>query len=155
MAKLPANLALSLMQWRNAGETIVFTNGVFDLIHPGHIAQLEAARACGDRLVVGINSDYSVCSLGKGDDRPIMNEFARSIVIGALRCVDGVALFDEPTPLELITLVQPDVLVKGADYAVEEVVGREVVEARGGRVELIPLVPGFSTSAIIQRIRGT
>lgn len=154
MAKLPASLVVQLMQWRGAGEVIVFTNGVFDLLHPGHIAQLEAARAFGDRLVVGINSDFSVQSLGKGDDRPIMNEFARSAVVGALRCVDAVALFDEPTPLDLITLVQPDVLVKGADYAVAEVVGREVVEARGGRVELIPLVPGFSTTAIIKRIRG-
>jgi rfaE bifunctional protein nucleotidyltransferase chain/domain len=154
MAKLSANLAVQLMQWRNAGEAIVFTNGVFDLIHPGHIAQLEAARAFGDRLVVGLNSDYSVQALGKGDDRPILNEFARATVVAALRCVDAVALFDEPTPLELITLVQPDVLVKGADYAVAEVVGREVVEARGGRVELIPLVPGFSTTAIIKRIRG-
>ena len=154
MAKLPANLAMQLVQWRNTSEVIVFTNGVFDLIHPGHIAQLEAARSFGDRLVVGINSDYSVRFLGKGEDRPIMNEFARATVVAALRCVDGVVLFDEPTPLELITLVQPDVLVKGADYAADEVVGREVVEARGGRVELIPLVPGFSTTEIIKRIRG-
>lgn len=154
MAVLSADLAVRLGGWRAAGRTVVFTNGVFDLLHPGHVAQLEAARSFGDVLVVGLNSDLSVRMLGKGDDRPILDENARRIVLLALRCVDAVALFDEDTPLELVRLVMPDVLVKGEDYEGREVVGREIVEAAGGRVELVPLIPGYSTSSIVERIRG-
>lgn len=154
MAELSGELAIRLSGWRSAGQVVVFTNGVFDLIHPGHIAQLEVARSFGDVLVVGLNSDLSVRLLGKGPERPILDQTARRIVLSALRCVDAAELFDEPTPLELIELIKPDVLVKGEDYAGREVVGREVVEAAGGRVELVPLVPGYSTTAIIERIRG-
>jgi D-beta-D-heptose 7-phosphate kinase/D-beta-D-heptose 1-phosphate adenosyltransferase len=154
MASLPPELAAQVAQWRAAGRRIAFTNGVFDLLHPGHLAQLEAARALGDVLVVGLNSDASVRQQGKGDDRPILDEQARRRMLEALRCVDAVALFDGPTPLALIEALSPDVLVKGADYAGREVVGREHVEARGGRVVLVPLVPGYSTSAILAKIRG-
>jgi len=154
MAELSPELATQLNAWRAEGQVVVFTNGVFDLLHPGHIAQLETARSFGDVLIVGLNSDRSAKLLGKGDDRPVQDELSRCIILGALRVVDAVAVFDEPTPLELIKLIKPDVLVKGADYGRDEVVGRDVVEASGGRVELVPLVQGYSTSAIIARIRG-
>ncbi len=154
MAKLDAQLERDLQDWRGSNEAIVFTNGVFDLIHPGHIAQLQTARKCGSRLVVGLNSDASVKLLAKGADRPIMDEFARKTVLSELRCVDAVALFDEPTPQGLIELIKPDVLVKGADYRGKEVVGQAFVEASGGRVELVELVEGYSTTAIIERIRN-
>jgi D-beta-D-heptose 7-phosphate kinase/D-beta-D-heptose 1-phosphate adenosyltransferase len=154
MAQLPAELKAQLQAWRDAGKTIVFTNGVFDLLHPGHLSQLEAARAAGDVLIVGLNSDASVRRQGKGGDRPLLDEAARRTMLLALRCVDMVALFDEDTPLELVRLVQPDVLVKGADYEDKEIVGREIVEARGGRVMLVPLLPGYSTSLLLERIRG-
>ena len=154
MPALPEDVAQKLAQWRAAGWRIVFTNGVFDLLHPGHLSQLEAARAWGDVLVVGLNSDASVRLQHKGDNRPILDQSARRRMLGALRCVDAVVLFDEATPLALIEAVSPDVLVKGADYAGREVVGRTHVEARGGRVELVELVPGYSTSAIIAKIRG-
>jgi rfaE bifunctional protein nucleotidyltransferase chain/domain len=151
---LPADVEGKLAHWRSEAQRIVFTNGVFDLLHPGHIAQLEAARGFGDVLIVGLNSDASVRLLSKGDDRPFMDEAARAVVLRAVRAVDAVVLFEDPTPLELIRAIQPDVLVKGADYANAEVVGRDIVEANGGRVELIPLVPGHSTSAIVAKIRG-
>jgi D-beta-D-heptose 7-phosphate kinase/D-beta-D-heptose 1-phosphate adenosyltransferase len=152
--QLPADLQAKLAQWRAAGQRIVFTNGVFDLLHPGHVTQLKAARAYGDVLVVGLNSDASVKRLAKGEDRPLMPESARQALLEELRCVDAVVVFDDDTPLALIEAVQPDVLVKGADYAGKEVVGRELVEARGGRVELVPLVPGWSTTELLRRIRG-
>jgi D-beta-D-heptose 7-phosphate kinase/D-beta-D-heptose 1-phosphate adenosyltransferase len=150
---ISAELAGRLSEWRKANLAIVFTNGVFDLLHFGHVRQLQAARALGDVLVVGLNSDTSARSLGKGGDRPLMPQAARQAVLEELRCVDAVAVFDEPTPLELIRIIQPDVLVKGEDYAEKEVVGREVVESRGGRVVLVPLEPGFSTTDIVTRIR--
>lgn len=153
MARLEPHLAQALQNWRDASQTIVFTNGVFDLLHPGHISQLQAAKAFGDILVVGLNSDASVKLLAKGEDRPIIDELARQTVLAELRCVDAVALFDGPTPLELIELIKPDVLVKGADYRGKEVVGQEFVEASGGRVELVKLVEGYSTTAIIERLR--
>jgi rfaE bifunctional protein nucleotidyltransferase chain/domain len=153
MAELTPDLAGNLAAWRAAGKIVVFTNGVFDLLHPGHVAQLEAARSYGDVLVVGLNSDVSVSFLGKGAGRPVLDQLSRRIMLMALRCVDGVAIFDEPTPLELIKLVRPDVLVKGGDYEDREVVGREFVEADGGRVEIVPLLEGYSTSALIERIR--
>lgn len=131
---------------------LCFTNGCFDLIHPGHVQYLEEARALGDFLVIGLNSDASVARL-KGPGRPLQDEAARAAVLLGLRSVDAVVRFDEDTPLELIRALQPDVLVKGGDYTPEAVVGREFVEGRGGRLVLIPFLPGHSTSRIEQRIR--
>jgi D-glycero-beta-D-manno-heptose 1-phosphate adenylyltransferase len=139
---------------RQAG-AIVFTNGVFDLLHPGHVELLEAARREGAALIVGLNSDASVRRLGKGADRPVTPEAARARVLAGLAAVDCVVLFDEDTPLELITRLQPDVLVKGADYSRDAIVGADLVESRGGRVVRVPLVHGFSTSTIVERLRAT
>ena len=139
-------------QQRRAGRTIVFTNGVFDLLHPGHVRYLKAARAQGDALVVGINSDRSVRA-NKGPSRPVMPEHERAEVLAALECVDAVAIFDEQTPAAMIERLQPDVLVKGADWAADAIVGRETVEARGGRVVRMPIETGWSTSAIIEKAR--
>ena len=133
--------------------TLVFTNGVFDLLHRGHTAYLEQARALGDALVVGVNTDASVRRLAKGPERPYVAERDRAALVAALECVDGVCLFEEDTPGALVEAIVPDVLVKGADYRLDQVVGREVVEAAGGRVQLLPLVPGVSTTELIQRIR--
>jgi len=132
-------------------ERLCFTNGCFDLIHPGHVKYLEDARALGDFLVVGLNSDASVARL-KGPGRPLQDEAARAAVLLGLRSVDAVVRFDEDTPLELIQALLPDVLVKGGDYTPETVVGREIVEGRGGRLALIPFLAGHSTSRIEQRI---
>jgi D-glycero-beta-D-manno-heptose 1-phosphate adenylyltransferase len=139
-------------QLRAAGKTIVFTNGVFDLLHVGHLRYLQQARALGDALIVGLNSDRSVRA-NKGPDRPITPEAERAEVVEALSCVDGVVIFDEETPYDLVALLQPEVLVKGADWAEDAIVGREIVEARGGRVVRVALEPGQSTTAIIDRIR--
>jgi len=138
---------------RAAGQRIVFTNGVFDLLHVGHLRYLQRARALGDVLIVGLNSDRSVRAI-KGGDRPITLEGERAEILEALSCVDAVVVFDEDTPHDLIAAVQPDVLVKGADWAEDAIVGRDVVEARGGQVVRVPLEPGQSTSAILERIRG-
>lgn len=138
--------------WRAGGASVVFTNGCFDLVHPGHVAMLEASAAQGDRLVVAINSDASVRRL-KGQDRPIQDEVARARVIGAMRCVDLVVIFEEDTPLEIISALLPDVLVKGADYRPDEVVGADVVTANGGRLVLVDLVAGRSTSALVAKAR--
>jgi len=132
----------------------VFTNGVFDLLHAGHVALLEAARAAGDALVVGVNSDASVRRLGKGPDRPLVGETERARVLAALAAVDCVVLFDDDTPLALIVRLHPDVLVKGADYAREAIVGAAEVEAWGGRVVRVPLVPGQSTTEIVRKLRA-
>ena len=140
--------------WRDGGERIVFTNGCFDLIHPGHLTYLEEARALGDRLVIGLNSDASVQRL-KGPDRPVMDEQARARLLAALQFVDAVVMFEEDTPLELIRAVQPDVLVKGGDYRLEDIVGYDVVKGKGGQVLTIPFVEGYSSSAIIERIIQT
>jgi D-beta-D-heptose 7-phosphate kinase/D-beta-D-heptose 1-phosphate adenosyltransferase len=141
--------------WRAAQPgLIVFTNGVFDLIHPGHIALLEAARQAGDALVVGINSDASARRLAKGPGRPVVPELARARVIAALAAVDCVVLFDADTPIDLIRLLEPDVLVKGGDYTRATTVGADFVEARGGRVQHVELEPGFSTTAIVERLRA-
>lgn len=139
---------------RQAGRRIVFTNGVFDLIHPGHVRYLQAARAEGDVLVVGVNSDRSVRS-NKGPSRPVIPEHERAEVIAALACVDAVAIFDAETPAAIIERLQPDVLVKGADWAADAIVGRDTVEARGGRVVRMPIESGWSTSAIIEKSRST
>lgn len=138
-----------------AGKRIVFTNGCFDLMHIGHTRYLQAARALGDALVVGVNSDASIRRLEKAPDRPIVPEAQRAEILAALGCVDWVIIFDEADPLQLITAVQPDVLVKGGDWTLDRIVGREFVEARGGVVTTIPLVPGFSTTGLLQRIRST
>jgi len=140
---------------RDQGKRIVFTNGCFDLMHVGHTRYLQAARDLGDLLVVGVNSDESVRILNKAPDRPVVSESQRAEVVAALGSVDYVVLFNEPDPQNLIAALQPDVLVKGGDWAVERIVGREIVEARGGTVRTIPLVPGVSTTSIIQRIRST
>jgi D-glycero-beta-D-manno-heptose 1-phosphate adenylyltransferase len=134
---------------------VVFTNGVFDIIHPGHVELLEAARREGGVLMVGLNSDASVRLLAKGSDRPLVSEDARARVVAGLAAVDCVTLFDETTPLEMIKALAPDVLVKGADYARESIVGGDWIESRGGRVVRVPLVNGFSTSALVERLRGT
>lgn len=134
--------------------TVVFTNGVFDLLHRGHVEYLFAARALGDALVVGLNTDESVRRLGKGADRPINRQEDRALVLAGLACVDAVTFFGDDTPRDLVAALLPDVLVKGGDYTVETIVGAEEVRAAGGRVEVIPLVPGRSTTAILERARG-
>lgn len=133
---------------------MVFTNGVFDLLHAGHVALLEAARAAGDALVVGVNSDASVRRLGKGPDRPLVADRERARVLAALAAVDCVVLFDEDTPLALIERLHPDVLVKGADYAREAIVGAAEVEGWGGRVVRVPLVEGKSTTDLVRKLRA-
>jgi len=148
-----AQLAPLLARARTENKKIVFTNGCFDLMHIGHTRYLQAAKELGDLLVVGVNSDASVKSLNKEPDRPIVNEAQRAEVLAALSCVDYVVIFTEPDPLNLITALQPDVLVKGGDWALDRIVGRDVVEGRGGIVKTIPLVPGMSTTSLIQRIR--
>ncbi|MDH3504843.1 MAG: D-glycero-beta-D-manno-heptose 1-phosphate adenylyltransferase [Nitrospirota bacterium] len=140
---------------QQAGESIVFTNGCFDLLHIGHTRYLAEAKQLGERLVVGINSDASVRQLAKGADRPILSGSQRAEVIAALACVDYVILFDEPDPLNLIKAIQPNVLVKGGDWTPERIVGKDFVEERGGFVRTIPLVPDVSTTTIIQRILTT
>ena len=133
---------------------LAFTNGCFDLLHPGHADCLERARRLGDALLVAVNTDRSVRSLGKGEGRPLVDQDARARMVAALGCVDWVTLFDEETPEKLIAEVRPDVLVKGGDYSEEEVAGAEVVRGGGGRVVIVPLLPGYSTSALVRRIRG-
>jgi D-beta-D-heptose 7-phosphate kinase/D-beta-D-heptose 1-phosphate adenosyltransferase len=145
--------ALNLVsRLRTAGRTVVFTNGVFDILHIGHLRYLSHARRLGDALIVGLNSDRSVRQI-KGPDRPITAEAERAEILEALSCVDGVVIFDADTPHELIAALQPDVLVKGADWAVDAIVGRDVVEVRGGRVVRIAVEPGASTTEIVERIR--
>jgi D-beta-D-heptose 7-phosphate kinase/D-beta-D-heptose 1-phosphate adenosyltransferase len=141
--------------WRQAQPgPIVFTNGVFDLLHVGHVAVLEAARAEGAALVVGVNADASVRRLAKGNDRPLVPETQRARVLAALAAVDCVVLFEEDTPRDLIVALRPDVLVKGADYARDEIVGATEVEGWGGRVVRVPLVDGHSTTRLAERLRG-
>lgn len=138
---------------RAAGRRIVFTNGVFDILHPGHLRYLQAARRHGDLLIVGLNSDASV-RRNKGPARPINHENERAEVLAALDCVDGVSIFDEDTPAAIIRRVQPDILVKGADWPADQIVGRDTVEARGGRVILESVEPGYSTTSIIERVKN-
>lgn len=138
---------------RHDGKQIVFTNGVFDLLHPGHVRYLQHARAEGDALMVGINSDRSVRAI-KGPARPITPEAERAEILAALSCVDAVVIFDEDDPQKLIDRLRPDVLVKGADWAPDDIIGRQTVKARGGRVVRIPLAKGYSTSDIIRKIQG-
>jgi rfaE bifunctional protein nucleotidyltransferase chain/domain len=140
---------------RRQSGPVVFTNGVFDLIHPGHVELLESARREGTVLIVGLNSDASVRRLGKGLGRPINGENARARVLAAFAAVDCVVLFNEDTPLELIRQLAPDILVKGADYAPDAIVGADLVESAGGRVVRVPLVGGFSTTSIVERLRAS
>ena len=146
-------LILIAAELKRHGKRVVFTNGCFDLLHPGHIRLLEQARDLGDSLIVAINTDASVRG-SKGPQRPIIPEGERAELLAALAAVDYVTLFDEPTPREIIARVLPDVLVKGSDWGPNEVVGREEVEAAGGRVVSIPLEPGQSTTNIVERIRN-
>ena len=139
---------------RASGQRIVFTNGVFDILHPGHVRYLQAAKMHGDLLVVGLNSDASV-RRNKGSDRPINPEAERAEVLAGLAAVDAVSIFDQDTPADIILRVQPDVLVKGADWPADQIVGRDTVEARGGRVVLEPVEQGYSTSAIIDKMKRT
>jgi D-beta-D-heptose 7-phosphate kinase/D-beta-D-heptose 1-phosphate adenosyltransferase len=142
-------------EWRRAARgPVVFTNGVFDLLHPGHIDLLLGARAQGAHLVVGLNSDASVRRLGKGPERPVRSAEERAIVLAALAMVDAVVVFDQDTPLELVRRLEPDVIVKGGDYTPESVVGAADVTARGGRVVIIPVTPGHSTTSTIEKLRG-
>jgi rfaE bifunctional protein nucleotidyltransferase chain/domain len=137
---------------RSSGARIVFTNGVFDLLHPGHVRYLRRARELGDVLIVGVNSDRSVRAI-KGPDRPIMPESERAEIVAALAPVDHVVVFDEDTPAAVVSALQPDVLVKGADWPSDAIVGRDIVEGRGGSVVRMSLEEGYSTSAIIRKIR--
>ena len=140
--------------WRRAqAGRVVFTNGVFDLLHPGHVDVLLGARARGDALLVGVNSDASVRRL-KGPERPIRSEAERAYVLAALEAVDAVVVFEQDTPLELVTLLAPDVIVKGGDYSPATIVGAREVAARGGEVVVIPLTPGQSTTSIVEKLRG-
>jgi D-beta-D-heptose 7-phosphate kinase/D-beta-D-heptose 1-phosphate adenosyltransferase len=135
------------------GLKVVFTNGCFDLLHPGHVAYLEEARSLGDALLVAVNTDASAKRLKKGDGRPVNPEADRARLLAALAAVDRLVLFPEDTPLEIITALQPDLLVKGGDYRLEEVVGRDVILARGGRVRILPFRPGYSTTRLLERLR--
>lgn len=158
---LPADAKIRILDWQAAGEKIVFTNGCFDILHEGHVTYLAEASDEGTRLVVGLNSDASVRQQGKGLDRPVNSEMSRALLLAALGFVDLVVLFDGDTPLELIQLLHPDVLVKGADYDPNEtdplsksyIVGSREVKEYGGKVKSVPLVQGFSTTAILNRIK--
>lgn len=144
------------IRWREERRrsTIVFTNGVFDLLHSGHVDLLTTARGFGDALVVGVNSDASVRRLNKGPDRPVRTQADRAYVLAALEAVDAVVIFDEDTPLAIVTALLPDVLVKGGDYREETIVGAKEVRARGGDVRVVPTLEGYSTSSIVDRIRA-
>jgi D-glycero-beta-D-manno-heptose 1-phosphate adenylyltransferase len=154
---MPVMLRADAVKWaadlRAAAKRLVFTNGVFDLLHPGHVRYLADARAQGDALIVAVNSDRSVRAI-KGPERPINPERDRAEVLSALACVDAVVVFDEDDPHAIISAIQPDVLVKGADWAADRIIGRDVVEARGGKVVRIAFAPGFSTTGMIERIRS-
>ncbi|MXV13963.1 D-glycero-beta-D-manno-heptose 1-phosphate adenylyltransferase [Hufsiella ginkgonis] len=149
-----ASLAATVEEWRSNGEKIVFTNGCFDLLHLGHIDYLAKAANLGDKLVIGVNTDRSTSAL-KGPSRPITNETSRTAMLASFFFVDAVVLFDEPTPYELISIVVPDVLVKGADYTIDQIVGADIVLARGGEVKTLHYLEGYSTSAIERKIRGS
>ena len=152
LLKTRAEAARFAESQRHAGRRVVFTNGVFDIIHPGHVRYLQQARALGDLLIVGVNADVSV-RRNKGAHRPITPEDERAEIVAAFDCVDAVVVFGEDTPAEIIAAIEPDVLVKGADWAEDAIVGRDTVEARGGRVVRMPIEQGFSTTAILEKIK--
>jgi rfaE bifunctional protein nucleotidyltransferase chain/domain len=139
--------------WRREKQTIVFTNGCFDILHRGHVDYLSKAADLGNKLIIGVNTDASVSKL-KGPHRPIQDQESRMLILASLTFVDAVILFDEPTPYELIKLVQPDILVKGSDYQVENIVGYDIVQAKGGKIKTIDFIPGYSTSAIESKIKA-
>lgn len=151
-----------ILEWKNAGEKVVFTNGCFDILHEGHVTYLAKAADFGTRLVIAINTDASVKRQGKGEERPINPESSRALLLASLGFVDGVVFFDEDTPVAVIELLKPDVLVKGADYDADEqdpsskkyIVGRETIFANGGEVKTVALVAGFSTTNIVKRLKG-
>ena len=149
----PKEIVFQVNRWKLLSKTVSFTNGCFDILHPGHIASLSDAAREADFLVVGLNSDSSAKRL-KGEGRPVMDEHSRATLLASLLMVDAVVIFEEDTPLELITLVRPDVLVKGGDYTIDQIVGAPEVIAAGGRVVINPIIPGFSTSGIIGKIRS-
>ncbi|MDR0789763.1 MAG: D-glycero-beta-D-manno-heptose 1-phosphate adenylyltransferase [Bacteroidales bacterium] len=144
-------LQILLKTWKSAADKIIFTNGCFDIVHCGHIDYLSRAKALGNRLIIGVNSDNSVRKL-KGDARPLQAERGRLMLLAAFEFVDAVILFDEPTPYNLIAAIKPDVLVKGSDYSEKEIVGYDIVQSYGGKVATIPYLEGFSTSKIIEKI---
>ncbi len=146
------NLLQDVLKWRTEGKTIAFTNGCFDILHDGHIASLSQAAAEGDYLIVGLNSDGSVKRL-KGAERPINNEQTRALILASLMMVDAVVIFEEDNPLELVKAIMPDVMVKGGDYTVEQIEGAKEVIANGGRVVINPIVPGYSTTSIIAKMK--
>jgi D-glycero-beta-D-manno-heptose 1-phosphate adenylyltransferase len=148
----PKEIVFQVNRWKLLSKTISFTNGCFDILHPGHIASLSDAALEADFLVVGLNSDGSANRL-KGAGRPVMDEHARALMLASLVMVDAVVIFEEDTPLDLIELIQPDVLVKGGDYTIDQIVGAREVAAAGGRVVINPIIPGFSTTGIIGKIR--
>ncbi len=145
-------LKLQVKRWRLKSESVVFTNGVFDILHPGHVSYLAKTKDLGNRLIIGLNADVSVKMLNKGPNRPIQNEQDRAFLLAALSIVDAVVLFEEETPYELISQLVPDVLAKGGDYKVEEIAGHDVVLKNGGRVEIIDFLDGHSTTSIEQKI---
>jgi D-glycero-beta-D-manno-heptose 1-phosphate adenylyltransferase len=150
----PDTLQAELKRWRLKNKKIVFTNGVFDIVHQGHIASLSEAASFGDILIVGVNADASVKRL-KGDSRPVNDENSRALLLAALVMTDAVIIFKEDTPHNLITSIMPDVLVKGGDYTIEQIVGAKEVMANGGEVKIVPILEGFSTTRIIERMRNT
>ena len=152
--KTIADATSQVTKWREHGKRIVFTNGCFDLLHLGHVDYLEKARSLGDKLVLGLNSDNSV-SRFKGPNRPIQDQNSRARVLAALQFVDLVVFFNEDTPLNLITAIQPDILVKGSDYLAENIVGADIVQRAGGVVKTIHFVPGYSTTSIVEKIKRT
>ncbi len=147
-------LAEQLEKWKQNNQKVVFTNGCFDILHRGHVDYLAKAADLGDKLIIGVNTDASVSKL-KGPHRPIQDENSRMFILASMECVDAVILFDEQTPYELINFVQPNVLVKGSDYKPENIVGYDIVIAKGGEVKTIDFIPGFSTSLIEQKIKTT
>lgn len=148
-----SDLQQTVAQWKTEGKTVAFTNGCFDILHAGHIASLAQAAQQGDKLVVALNADSSVRGL-KGNNRPVNNEEARAVVMAALSMVDAVTIFSEPTPIEVILAVKPDVLVKGGDYKVDDIAGAKEVIGWGGKVVINPIVDGFSTTSIIEKMKG-
>lgn len=151
IAKTTQQVEILAVMLQNSRQNIVFTNGVFDILHAGHVTYLEQAKELGNILVVGLNSDESVRTLGKGPERPINTQDDRALVLQALRCVDHVMIFNESTPLHLISLLVPQILVKGGDYTVETVVGADIVQENGGEVVILPLLEGRSTTNIVNR----
>jgi len=147
-------LITQVEQWKATGNKVVFTNGCFDIIHRGHIEVLARTADLGDKLIIGLNSDQSIQKL-KGEDRPIIDEQSRAILLAALSFVDAIVLFSEDTPLKLISTLLPDVLAKGGDYEIETIVGHEIVQKNGGKVKLVPFLDGFSSTTIIDKIKNS